>query len=460
MPDKDIAPEFIDTHCHLEMDQFDADREAVIKRAFDKGFSALITIASDPASNPLALEIARAHDNIYCTVGVHPHEARLVDDKMLADIRRWAADPKVVAIGETGLDFHYDNSPRDVQREVFREHLKIARETGLPVVIHVREAEQDALKIMSEEGVTHGVLHCFSGSQVLFEYAVQMGLHMSIAGPVTFKKALELKDAASRIPDDLLLLETDAPYLSPVPMRGKRNEPSYLLHTASEVAGLRGVTLEDVARITTLNARRLFGIGELPQSGEITYRIRNSLYLNITNRCTNRCGFCVRTTSNFVKGHNLRLESEPTTEEVIAAIGDPTRYDEVVFCGYGEPLIRLDLVKEVAGWVKDREGWVRVNTNGHANHFHKRNVLPELAGLVDEYSVSLDAHDAETYERLCRPTFEGAYEAVVKFIRDAAKDTLVKATVVGAEGVDIDRCREIAEELGASLRVRKLDVVG
>ncbi len=451
---------FIDTHCHLEMAQFADDREAVIKRAFDEGMGALITIASDPASNALALDIARGHDNIYCTVGVHPHEARLVDEKILADIRKWAADPKVVAIGETGLDYHYDNSPREVQREVFAAHLRTARETGLPVVIHVREAEDDALKIMDEEGVTHGVLHCFSGSPALFEYAVDKGLHMSIAGPVTFKKAQELKDAAARIPDDLLLLETDSPYLAPVPMRGKRNEPSYLLHTAGEVADLRGVTLSDVARITTLNARRLFGIGELPQSGEITYRIRNSLYLNVTNRCTNRCGFCVRTTSDFVKGHNLRLEREPAVQEVIAAIGDPAKYDEVVFCGYGEPLIRLDLVKEVAGWVKDRGGWVRVNTNGHANHFHKRNVVPELEGLVDEYSVSLDAQDAETYERLCSPTFEGAYEAVVKFIREAAKNTVVKATVVGAEGVDIDRCRAIAEQLGATMRVRKLDVVG
>ncbi len=466
MSDKDRAseplefPELIDTHCHLEMEQFSSDREAVISRAFDNGFSALITIASDPASNEQALEIARGHENIYCTVGVHPHEARLVDKIILADIRKWSADPKVVAIGETGLDYHYDNSPREVQRDAFRAQLILARDLGLPVVIHVREADEDALSIMNEEGVTFGVLHCFSGSPALFEYAVDKGLHMSIAGPVTFKKAMELKDAASRIPDDLLLLETDSPYLAPVPKRGKRNEPSYLLHTAREVADLRGVTLEDLARITTLNARRLFGIGELPPSGEITYKIRNSLYLNITNRCTNRCGFCVRSTSDFVKGHNLRLEREPTAREVMAAIGDPTKYDEVVFCGYGEPLIRLDLVKEVAGWVKNRGGWVRVNTNGHANHVHKRNVLPELEGLVDEYSVSLDAQDADTYDRLCSPTFDGAYDAVVKFIRDAARDTVVKATVVSAEGVDIDRCQEIAEELGATLRIRKLDVVG
>ncbi|HEB01904.1 MAG TPA: YchF/TatD family DNA exonuclease, partial [Nitrospirae bacterium] len=352
MTDNNTLPIFIDTHCHLEMDRFSSDREAVIKRAFDSGFAALITIASDPASNEKALELARAHDNVYCTVGVHPHEARLVDDNILADIRKRVADEEVVAIGETGLDYHYDNSPREVQREVFTEHLRIARQTGLPVVIHVREAEDDALKIMSEEGVANGVLHCFSGSPALLEYAVEMGLHMSIAGPVTFKKSQELRDAVARIPDGLLLLETDAPYLAPVPKRGKRNEPEYLLHTAREVAGLRGVTLEDVARVTTLNARRLFGIGELPQFGEITYKIRNSLYLNVTNRCTNRCGFCVRSTSDFVKGHNLRLEREPTGEEMVRAIGDPTRYDEVVFCGFGEPLIRLDMVKEVAGWVK------------------------------------------------------------------------------------------------------------
>jgi TatD DNase family protein len=451
---------FIDTHCHLEMDQFDGDREEVIKRAFDAGFEALITIASDPESNEQAIALAHAHDNIYCTVGVHPHEARFVDNALLDKIRAWAKDEKVVAIGETGLDYHYDNSPREKQREVFRAHLKIARETNLPVVIHVREADADAIEILKEERPERAVLHCYSGSAELLELASEMGIYISIAGPVTFKKALELKEAVRRVPDELLLLETDAPYLAPVPKRGKRNEPEYLINTAREVASLRGVTLEDIARITTINAKRIFGIGELPGQGEVAYKIRNSLYLNITNRCTNRCGFCVRSTSDFVKGHNLRLVKEPTIEEVKAAIGNPAEYDEIVFCGYGEPLIRLDEVKDIARWVKEKGGRVRVNSNGHGNHIHKRNIVPELVGIVDEYSISLDAQDSETYDSICLPSFKGAYDAVLEFIEEAAKETMVKVTVVSAEGVDIDKCRAIAEGLGAELRVRKLDVVG
>ena len=284
---------------------------------------------------------------------------------------------------------------------------------------------------------------------------------MSIAGPVTFKKAVELKDAVRRIPDDLLLLETDSPYLAPVPMRGKRNEPVLMEHTAREVAGIRGVTLEDIARITTLNARRLFGLGGIAGAGEVAYMIRDSLYLNLTNRCTNNCGFCVRSHSDFVKGHNRRLSHEPSASELITAIGDPKDHSEIVFCGYGEPLIRLDVVKEVAAWVKEKGVHVRVNTNGHANRIHGRPVAGELEGLVDEYSISLDAQDSETYERICSPTIEGAFDEVLSFIRDArAHAPVVKVTVVDLEGVDIPACEALARELGVEMRVRKLDVVG
>jgi TatD DNase family protein len=455
------APALVDTHCHLEMDRFSSDREEVIKRAFDSGLEALITIASDPASNGQALAIARAHDNVYCTVGLHPHDARFADAGILDMIRSMASEEEVVAIGETGLDYHYDNSPRDVQREAFEAQLAIASETGLPAVIHVREAEADAVRIISASGITRGVLHCFSGAPELQELARSTGLHMSIAGPVTFPKAEALRKAVRNVPDELLLLETDAPFLSPVPVRGKRNEPAYVLHTAIAVAELRGVSLEDVSRITTMNARRLFGIGPTREKGEIAYRIRDSLYLNLTNRCTNNCGFCARTGSYTVKGHNLKLEREPTPGELISAIGDPGAHEEVVFCGFGEPLIRLEEVKEVASWVKSRGGRVRVNTNGHASHIHGRPVSEELAGLVDEYSVSLDAQDAETYDRICRPSFEGAFGAVLDFIREAKKNApSVRATVVTAEGVDIEKCRRLAGELGVGLRVRTLGLVG
>ncbi|MEW6587006.1 MAG: TatD family hydrolase [Nitrospirota bacterium] len=466
----------IDTHCHLEMDAFNPDREAVIQRAKDAGIEAVITIGSDLEGNMGGIELSKKYDFIYCSVGFHPHDAKDFTEEIFEKIKGWAAPPhpplskggsrgvgmpKVVAVGEIGLDYHYDNSPREIQRDVFLKQLLLAREIHLPVVIHSREAKKDTIDIVRESGVCRGVFHCFSGDMDMASEVIGMGFHISIAGPVTFKNAKQLKDIAKAIPDDRLLIETDAPYLTPEPFRGRRNEPAYIVHTARAIAEIRGVTLEDAARVTTLNAERLFGIGEVSPEGEITYKIRNNLYLNITNRCTNRCGFCIRFQSNFVKGHNLRLSHEPSEEELKMEIGDPSRYQEIVFCGYGEPLLRLDLVKNLAAWIKQRGGRVRINTNGHGNLINGRNILPELKGLVDSISISLDAQDEETYDKVCKPTYKNAYPGVIEFIRESKKYILnVQATVVNLEGVDVEKCRKIAEDLGVRLRVRKLDVVG
>ena len=288
-----------------------------------------------------------------------------------------------------------------------------------------------------------------------------MGFYISIAGPVTFKNAKKLIEVVKFIPDNYLLIETDAPYLTPEPFRGKRNEPSYLVHIARTIAELRGISTEDLARITTLNAKRLFRIGQIQEKGEIAYKIRDSLYLNITNRCTNNCSFCIRFITDYVKGHNLRLLHEPTENELKGAIGNPSHYKEIVFCGYGEPLIRLDVVKSLSQWIKQNKGMVRINTNGHGNLIHDRNILPELKGIVDSISISLDAHDEETYNRICRPVYENAFSNVVEFIRESRKYIpYVEATAVELEGVDIEKCREITDGLGVRFRVRKLHKVG
>ncbi len=471
----------IDTHCHLDMfpeseqpsgkrKGFGGDsREAVIRRASEAGLEAIITIGSDIQSNPANIVIAETYDMVFASVGVHPHDAKTCTGEVFEKMEAWissshpeprAGRKKIVAVGETGLDYHYDHSPRDTQKEIFRKHLELAGRTKLPAVIHSREAKEDTLEILAESGITKGVLHCFSGDMDMAERVLEMGFYISVAGPVTFRNAGELVRVAKEIPDDYLLIETDAPYLAPEPMRGKRNEPSYIVHTAKRLAEVRGVSEEDIVRITTLNARRLFGIGELPR-GEVAYRIRDNLYLNITNRCTNKCSFCVRFHTDYVKGHNLRLPEEPTEEELRNAIGDPSRYREIVFCGYGEPLLRLDIVRNLARWIKEKGGYVRINTNGHGNLIHGRNILGELKGVVDSLSVSLDAHDEETYNRICSPSFRNAFQEVLSFIREAkAFIPHVQATVVEMEGVDVEKCRKITDELGVTLRVRKLDVVG
>jgi TatD DNase family protein len=442
------------------MEPFRDDREEVIRRAQEAGLEAVISIGSDFKGSEGAVGLARTHAFVYASVGIHPHDAKDFNDEVLEQLRVWAQDEKVVAIGETGLDFHYDLSPRDVQKAVFIRQLQLAKELDMPVIVHSREAKEETLEIIEESGVRKGVLHCFSGDLDMAERAMALGFHISFAGPVTFKNADSLREIAKVIPDDLLLIETDAPYLTPVPFRGKRNEPAYVVHTARLLAEIRGVSVEDIGRITTVNAKRLFGIGAVSQ-GAIAYKIRESLYLNITNRCTSKCIFCIRYTTDFVKGHNLRLEKEPSAEELIEAIGDPTQYQEVVFCGYGEPTLRLDVIKSVSRWVKEKGGKVRINTNGHGNLIHKRPILPELEGLVDSLSISLDAQDEETYNRICRPAFPQAFEAVKEFISEAKRYVPhVQATVVAMEGVDIPKCQAIADELGVSLRVRGLDVVG
>ncbi len=443
------------------MPQFDGDREEVISRAKEAGFEALITVGSDLQGTLKAVELSAQYDFIYASVGIHPHDAKDFSEQVYNDLKEMTKNNKVVAIGETGLDYHYDHSPRDVQRDVFKKHLALAEETGLPVIVHSREAGEDTMAILGESGVSTGVLHCFSGNAQMAEEAMSMGFSISIAGPVTFKKSSGLREIVRIVPDDYLLIETDAPYLSPEPFRGKRNEPYYMSYTAGLIAELRGISPGDVARITTLNAKRLFGIGSISEEAAIAYQIRDSLYLNITNRCTNACSFCVKFRSDFVKGHRLRLGHEPTEDDIIRAIGDPSRYSEVVFCGYGEPLQRIDTVKHVAKWIKEHNGRVRINTNGHGNLIHRRDVIPELKGLVDSVSVSLDAHDEATYNTLCKPAYKGAFREVIRFIREAKEHIPdVQATVVDLEGVDLDKCKELTEALGVKLRIRKLDAVG
>ena len=255
----------IDSHCHLDMDRFDADRDEVIERARAAGVTPMITIGAGGAmaSNYAAVELARQHADIYATVGVHPHDASTVDDAVVAEIARLAEDPKVVGIGETGLDFYYDNSPRAQQEAAMRRFVVLARERRLPLVVHVRDAYDLCAQIIREErlGDAGGVIHCFSGDRNAARLFLDLGLYLSFSGIVTFKNAEELRQAAKITPGDRLLIETDAPFLAPIPLRGKRNEPSFVLHSAALLAQVRGEPVDDLLGDTADNARRLFRLG-------------------------------------------------------------------------------------------------------------------------------------------------------------------------------------------------------
>ncbi len=456
----------IDSHAHLTMSRFDADREDVLSRAREAGVAHVLTVGAEPGDWPRVVALARAHEawGLYGAIGLHPHEASSLTEEICRELMAWAADPQVVALGETGFDFHYSHSPPAAQEAAFRRQIGIAREMGLPLVVHSREAEAETMRMLRQERASDvgGVLHCFSGSLEMARAALDLGFFISFSGSLTFKNADTLREVAAALPMERLLIETDCPYLAPQAVRGKRNEPAYVGYVAEALGALQGLTPKDIGRITSHNAMQLFSIGSMESDGKIAYRIRDALYLNVTNRCSNACGFCVRNYSDFVKGHQLRLAEEPSAEAVIQAVGDPTACREVVFCGYGEPLLRFDLVKNVSAWVKQRGGRVRVNTNGQGNLIHGRDILPELAGLVDAYSVSLNAENEAQYLEICRPNSgPGTYEAVKAFIREARRYADVSVTVVNLPGVDVERCRRIAEEeLQVGFRLRYYDEVG
>ena len=256
----------VDSHCHLDFPDFAPEREAVIARAFAAGIGTLLTICTRLDQFDGVREIAEADARIWCSVGAHPHEAAGHADMVADRLVALAAHPRVVGIGETGLDFHYDLSPRDTQEQVFRTHIAAAKATGLPLIVHAREADAEIAAILQAERPPPGVLHCFTGSRALAEAALDLGFYISISGIVTFRNADDLRAIVRDIPLDRLLIETDAPYLAPVPYRGKRNEPAFVAATAAAVAALKGVETEALAAATTANFFRLFAKATPPLS--------------------------------------------------------------------------------------------------------------------------------------------------------------------------------------------------
>ncbi|HKJ93715.1 MAG TPA: TatD family hydrolase [Longimicrobiales bacterium] len=247
-----------DSHCHLTDERFAGDVEATLERARAAGVTRLVTVASDVEDAEAALALARRSGGVWATAGVHPHVAGSAGDAALARVRELAAEAEVVALGETGLDYYYDNAPRDVQRRAFLRHLELAADTGLPIVLHAREADDDAAAMVKDAGPgVRGVLHCFAGGPVLLQAGLDAGWYVSFSGLVSFA-SYEGAALVRSVPQDRLLIETDSPYLAPVPRRGRRNEPAYVAHVAEAVAAHRGVAPEHIAELTTRNALRFY----------------------------------------------------------------------------------------------------------------------------------------------------------------------------------------------------------
>ena len=251
-----------DTHVHLNAEQFSEDLEEVIDRARGEGVQNMVVVGFDRPTINKAMELVESYEFLYAAIGWHPVDAIDMTDQDLDWIEELSSHPKVVAIGETGLDYHWDKSPKDIQQEVFRKQISLAKKVKLPIVIHNREATQDIVDILQEEDAKEvgGIMHCYSGSPETARVCLDMNFLISLGGPVTFKNAKKPKEVAEEVPLEKLLIETDCPYLAPHPYRGKRNEPSYVKLVAEQIAELKGVTFEEVAEVTTRNAKKIFGI--------------------------------------------------------------------------------------------------------------------------------------------------------------------------------------------------------
>ncbi|MBF0308571.1 MAG: YchF/TatD family DNA exonuclease [Magnetococcales bacterium] len=461
---------FWDSHAHLTFADFAGEREAILQRAHAAGVEGIISIGTRKAEVPELVALCRQSPSplLAVTVGIHPHHAA-EEALSVEELVELASRPGVVAIGETGLDFFYNHSDTASQEASFRRHIRAACRMGLPLVIHTRDAESRTRAILEEEdaAAVGGVLHCFSASRDMADWAVEQGFHLSLSGMVTFKAAGALRETVAGLPLERLLLETDSPYLAPVPHRGRRNEPAFVAEVAAAVAAIQGRRLDEVAEVTSANTRRLFrlenGLPGSPSHREVlAYVLRGSLYLNISRGCTLHCAFCPKWQAPVIGDFDLSLRKNPRAEEVIQAMGDIGSYREVVFCGFGEPTLRLGVLLEVAREVKRQGGRVRINTDGLANRVHRRDVTPELAGLIDEVSVSLNAQNAVVYNRHCQPAFPDAWEEVQDFIRKAVRfvPTVTATAIDGLPGVDMEACESLALSLGARFRARFLNDVG
>lgn len=449
---------FVDTHAHLFYENFKDDIDDVIGRAKENGVDYILVPSTDLKTAKETLQLCDKYNFIYAAVGIHPHDTKDWDDSLLVKIEEIAKHPKVVAIGEIGLDYYYDFSPKAQQIKAFKSQIELALKLNLPVIIHNRDSDEDMMEIISSycSSGLKAQFHCFNASlEDAIEY-MKMSHFISFTGNITFKKSDELRKILKQTDLNHLLLETDSPFMTPVPHRGKRNEPAFVKYVAQKVAEVHNTSVEDIARITSLNAFRIFGIGSKPKVS-YTYKLGNSLYINVTNRCNADCVFCRRKEDPFLRGYNLGMQKseEPPADVYIQEIGDPKQYDEIVFCGYGEPTIRWNVVKDVARYVKENGGRTRLNTNGHGNYINRRDITPELKGLIDVVSISFNSFNPRQYSQLMRVDELHFYEMLDFAKKCKPYVEKVVMTVVNLDEVEVEHARKVVEEeIGAEFRVR------
>ncbi len=456
---------FIDSHAHLFDRKFESDLDRVLERARTAGVERIVTLGDTIENSKRAIALALRHPMILAAAGVHPHHARSWNGTTEEELRRFTETPRVVAIGEIGLDYHYNPDSAHIQREVFRRQLALAREVGLPVSIHCRDAYDDLIEdLEAEEGHrVGGILHCFTGNLADARKLIEMGFYLGVGGTITFPNAEPLRNVIRETGIDFVVLETDSPYLAPQAKRGRRNEPAHLAYTARALADLTQHGYRDIARTTRYNTLRALRLCR-DLDPQTVYVWEGQIYINITNDCTNDCEFCHKQGEGVLRGVRLAFSEPPSEDYILECLEDETleTYDSAVFSGLGEPTMRLKTLLRIAKALRNKGKRITLETNGQADLHRETSVLDDLEGVVDTLRVSLNASNREAYNSLCHPEDpERAFDAVVSFLKHA-KDRFpeVVATSVDLPEIDLEAVRRLAEDdIGVPLVVREYERV-
>jgi len=416
----------IDSHCHLNLRHFEDDREIAIARAISDGVAAFMNIGYDEESLRETMELIERYPFMFGSAGVHPHDAARYDEQLDAQVRHALDHPRVVAVGEIGLDFYRDLTPRDVQLDVFRRMIRLARERHKPIVIHCRDAFNEVIETLISEGGTYrGIFHAFSAGEAEARSIFELGFHVGIGGVITYRNA-RLAETVAALPADRIVVETDSPYLTPHPWRGKRNEPAFVAHVLRAVARTRGISLAEADRITTENYLNAMGLAAdaLPRP---VYKIEDTLYIHCAS-------------------------AQPADLDAFA----PEDTAEAILTGVADPLENMERVLGLAARARER-GWrVRLHTPGLANLAAGRDVTKDLAGAVDEIVVMLFGVNQRQHDELAYPALgaEG-WESLRDFVRcSVASGIETVCEFIATPGFESEPCRELARELGARYDIR------
>ncbi len=428
----------------------------ISKTPIKKKVDYIINIESNPSKWDRILSVN--YKNIFIAIGISPERAIIYNNEIEKKLLKLIKKNKIIAIGVIGLDYRNKKASKNIQKKIFQRQLVLAKENNLPVIISCLNSYQDCYeilkKIYKDKDKIKGVINFSSENEKQIKSFIDFGMFVSFSGDIISRKNKKAAKIIPLIPQNKLLIRS-------LNFKNKNEDYSKLISSIKKslekIALIRKkISVEDIARIVSYNAISLFRL-PVELKDKYTYKIRNSLYINLTNRCTNKCDFCPRLEEPVVKGYYLELKKEPTAKEVIKEIDDPKKFDEIVFCGYGEPTIRLRTMKKIAKWIKKNGGKTRLNTNGLGSLIAGYNVVPQLKGLFDTISVSLNFHNKNLYLKHCHPIFgEKTWKGILTFIEETKKVTpkVVLTVVEKYKDVDVNKCQKIANRLKVDLRKR------